>query len=233
MRFSLRKRVVIFKAPPYKRRLVFSLVTVGGLLLASLASFWLVDFRIRPGLQELARVRARQIAIESIQKTVQSQIAPELEYAELVELRLTAAGKVAYLQSKTGAINRISTKTTLIVQQCLNKLHSETVRIPVGQIIGLKSLAGYGPLLPVKIIPVGVVESSIKDRFESVGINQIRHKIYVRIKTAVKIAAPLIGDEIVIVTDVPLTETIIMGEVPNLYLGIGGNIFPKTGALAK
>jgi hypothetical protein len=42
-------------------------------------------------------------------------------------------------------------------------------------------------------------------------------------------AAPFIGDEIVIVTDVPLTETIIMGEVPNLYLGAGGTILPKTG----
>jgi sporulation protein YunB len=229
MRFSLRKRVVIFKAPPYKHRLIFSLVTVGGFLLVSLASFWLIDFGIRPGLKELARVRARQIAIESIQKTVQSQIAPELEYAELVELRLTAAGKVAYLHSKTGAINQISTKTTLIVQQCLNKLHSETVRIPLGQVFGLKTLAGYGPLLPVKMIPVGVVESIIQDRFDSVGINQIRHKIYVRIKTTIKMAAPFIGDEIVIVTDVPLTETIIMGEVPNLYLGAGGTILPQTG----
>lgn len=195
----------------------------------SLAGFWLIDFRIRPCIRELARVRARQIAIENIQKTVQSQIAPELEYAELVELRLTTDGKVAYLHSKTGAINRISAATTLIVQQCLNKIHSDTVRIPVGQIFGLKSLAGYGPLLPVKIIPVGVVESSIKDRFDSAGINQIRHKIYVRIKTAVKMVAPLVGDEIVIVTDVPLTETIIMGEVPNLFLGIGGTILPKTG----
>lgn len=229
MRFSLRKRAVIFKAPPYKRRLFFSLVTVGGFILMSLAGFWLIDFRIRPCIRELARVRARQIAIENIQKTVQSQIAPELEYAELVELRLTTDGKVAYLHSKTGAINRISAATTLIVQQCLNKIHSDTVRIPVGQIFGLKSLAGYGPLLPVKIIPVGVVESSIKDRFDSAGINQIRHKIYVRIKTAVKMVAPLVGDEIVIVTDVPLTETIIMGEVPNLFLGIGGTILPKTG----
>lgn len=229
MRFSLRKRVVIFKAPPYKRRLVFSLVTVGGFILASLVSFWVIDFRIRPSLRELARVRARQIAIESIQKTVQSQIAPELEYDELVELRLTAEGKVAYLQSKTGAINRISSKTTLTVQQGLQNLHSETVGIPLGQIFGLKTLASYGPLLPVKIIPVGVVESSIKDRFDSVGINQIRHKIYVRIETTIKMVVPLVGDEIIIVTDVPLTETIIMGEVPNLYLGTRGTILPKTG----
>ncbi|NLW48060.1 MAG: sporulation protein YunB [Firmicutes bacterium] len=229
MRFSLRKRLVIFKAPPYKRRLVFSLITVGGFLLLSFASFWLIDCRIRPSLRELARVRARQIAIESIHKTIQSQIVPELEYGELVEMRLTDNGKVAYLQSKTGAINRISTKTILAVQQCLKELHSETVKIPLGQIFGLKTLASYGPLLTVKIIPVGVVEGSIKDQFDSVGINQIRHKIYIRIKTTIKMVVPLVREEIVINTDAPLTETVIMGEVPNLYLGTGEMILPKTG----
>lgn len=229
MRYRLRKRLVIFKTPPYKRRLVLSLITVGGFLLALLLSFWLIDCRIRPSLRELAGVRARQIAIESIHGTIKSQIVPELEYGELVELRLTADGKVAYLQSKTGGINRISTMATLTVQQCLKKLHSETVRIPLGQIFGLKTLASYGPLLPVKITPVGVVESSVKDRFDSVGINQIRHKIFVRIKTTIKMVVPLVREEIIINTDVPLTETIIMGEVPNLYLGAGRTILSETG----
>lgn len=229
MRFSLRKRLVIFKAPPYKRRLVFSFVTIGVFLLTSLMSFWLIDCRIRPSLRELAGVRARQIAIESIHKTLQSQILPELEYDELVELRLTDNGKVAYLKSRTGAINRISTKATLAIQERLMELRSETVRIPLGQIFGLKTLASYGPLLPVKIIPLGVVESSIKDRFDSVGINQIRHNIFIRIKTTIKMVVPLVKEEIVINTDVPLTETVIMGEVPNLYLGTGGTIFSGAG----
>lgn len=225
MRFTLKKRLVVFRMPPYKKRLMLSLVTVGGFLLATLSSYWVMDCLLRPSLNELAGVRAKQIAIESIHSIIRTKIVPELEYDELVELRLTGDGKVAYLQPKTGAINRIAASTTLTVQQYLKELSPETVRIPLGQILGFKTLASYGPLLPIKVIPVGVVESSIKDQFDSAGINQVRHKIFIRIKTTIKMVVPLVKEEITINTDVPLTETIIMGEVPNLYFG-GGGVFP-------
>jgi sporulation protein YunB len=224
MRFSLRKRVVFFKTPPYKRRLTLSLITVGGLVLSSLSGFWVVDCLIRPSLRQLAGIKAKQIAVENIQQTIETKIAPELEYGELVELRLTNDGKVAYMQPKTGAINRVTSSVTLSIQQRLKQLTQQTIKIPLGQVFGIKTLASYGPVLPIKIIPVGVVESSIKDQFDSVGINQIRHKILIRIKTTVKMVVPLVKEEIVVNTDVPLTETIIMGEVPDFYLGVGGKL---------
>jgi len=222
MRFSLRKRVVFFKMPPYKRRFVLSLITLGGLVLTTLSSYWTVDCLIRPSLSELAGVRAKQIAVENIQDTIQTKIVPELEYGELVDLRLTNDGRVAYMQPKTGVINRISSEATLAIQQRLTELRQETVKIPLGQVLGIKTLASYGPQLPIKIIPVGVVESSIKDQFDSTGINQVRHKILISLKTTIKMVVPLVREEIIINTDVPLAEAIIMGEVPDFYLGTGG-----------
>lgn len=226
MRFTLKKRLIVFKTPPYKRRFIMSLITIGCVFLTTLSSYWVIDCRIRPSLSELAKIRAKQIAIESIHSIIQTKIVPELQYGELVELRLTNDGRVAYMQPKTGAINRISTIATLTVQRRLNELTPETVRIPLGQILGLKTLASYGPLLPIKVLPVGVVESSIQDRFDSTGINQVRHKIFIRFKATIKMVVPLVKEEMIINTDAPLTEAIIMGDVPNLYLGAGGMIFP-------
>lgn len=229
MRFRIKNRLVFFNVPPYKRRLFFSIIAIGGIFLASLASYWLIDCRIRPSLKELGSLRARQIAINNIQSIIKTRIIPELEYDNLVELHMNSDGKVAYLEPKTGAINRISAAATLSIQENLIKLQSETIKIPLGQIFGLKTLASHGPLLPVKIIPSGVVESSIKDHFDSAGINQVRHKIYITIKATIKIVVPLVRDDITVSTDVPLTETIIMGEVPDLYLGTGGSVLPKAG----
>jgi len=226
MKFSLKKRVVFLKTPPYKRRLMLSVITVCGLVSSSLASFWMIDCLIRPSLSQLAGVRAKQIAVENIHQAIQSKIVPELEYGELIELRLANDGRVAYMQPKTGALNRISASATLSIQQRLKELPQEMVKIPLGQAFGIKTLAGYGPLLPVKIIPVGVVESSIKDQFDSAGINQVRHKILISIKTTIKMVVPLVREEIVVATDVPLAETIIMGDVPDFYLGAGG-MLPK------
>lgn len=222
MRFSLKRRVVFFKTPPYKRRLMLSLITVGGLVLSTLSSFWMVDCLLRPSLRQLASIRAKQIAIEKIHQTIQTKIVPELEYSQLVELRLTNDGRVAYMQPKTGAINRISAAAALSIQEQLKKLPQEIVKIPLGQVFGIKTLAAYGPLLPVKIIPVGIVESAIKDQFDSAGINQVRHKILISIKTTIKMVVPLVREAIVVNTDVPLAEAIIMGDVPAFYLSPGG-----------
>lgn len=222
MRFSLKRRVVFFKTPPYKRRLMLSLLTVGGLVLSTLLSFWMIDCRLRPSLRQLAGIRAKQIAIENIHQTIQTKIVPELEYSQLVELRLTNDGRVAYMQPKTGAINRISAAAVLSIQEQLKKLPQEIVKIPLGQVFGIKTLAGYGPLLPIKIIPVGAVESVIKDQFDSAGINQVRHKILISIETTIKMVVPLVREEIVVNTDVPLAEAIIMGDVPDFYLNPGG-----------
>ena len=203
-----------------------SLITLSGLVLTTLSSYWTVDCLIRPSLSELARARAKQIAVENIHNTIQTKIVPELEYGELVVLNLTSDGRVAYMQPKIGVINRIASGATLATQQRLKGLQQETVKIPLGQVLGIKTLASYGPQLPIKVIPIGIVESSIKDRFDSTGINQVRHKIFISIKTTIKMVVPLVTEEIVINTDVPLTEAIIMGDVPNLYLG-GGGILPQ------
>ena len=227
MRFSLKRRVVFFKMPPYKRRLMLSLLTVGGLVLSTLLSFWMIDCRLRPSLRQLAGIRAKQIAIENIHQTIQTKIVPELEYSQLVELRLTNDGRVAYMQPKTGAINRISAAAVLSIQEQLKKLPQEIVKIPLGQVFGIKTLAGYGPLLPVKIIPVGAVESVIKDQFDSAGINQVRHKILISIETTIKMVVPLVREEIVVNTDVPLAEAIIMGDVPDFYLNPGGMLLGR------
>ncbi|MGE5604679.1 MAG: sporulation protein YunB [Bacteroidota bacterium] len=206
---------------------MLSLITAAGLVLSTLSSFWMVDCLLRPSLRQLAGIRAKQIAIENIHHIIQSKIIPELEYSQLIELSLTNDGRVAYMQPKTGAINRISSNATLSIQQQLKKLPQEMVRIPLGQVFGIKTLASYGPLLPVKLIPVGVVESSIKDQFDSVGINQVRHKILISIKTTIKMVVPLVREEIIVATDVPLTETIIMGDVPDFYLGSGGMLLQR------
>lgn len=227
MRFRLKNRLVFFNVPPYKRRVFFSMIAIGSIFLASLSSYWLIDYGIRPSLRELVSVRARQIAINNIHSVIKTRIIPELEYGKLVELHLNSEGKVAYLEPKTGAINRISAVATLSIQENLMRLQSETIKIPLGQILGFKTLASYGPLLTVKIIPTGVVESSVKDRFDSAGINQVRHKIYITIKATIKMVVPLVRDYITVSTDVPLTETIIMGEVPALFLGTGGSVLEK------
>ncbi len=226
MRFNMKKRIMNFQVPPYRKRLVSSLITLGILFLLSVVMFYIIDFRIRPTLLHLALVKAEQIATQSINQAIRSDISPNIQYQNLINIIFNRDGKIAMIQPNTGEINRIASEATLAVQKKLQNLPKENIKIPLGQIIGSKIMAGFGPELPVEVLPVGFVESAIRDRFDSTGINQVRHRIYVTVKATIKMVIPLISKEVKVSTDIPLVEAIIVGDVPNVLMGNGGIVLP-------
>ena len=229
MRFPLNKRFVFLKIPPYRRRRFNTFTFLGVFLLLVVLCYYIVDFRIRPTLHHLAETEAQVIATRAINEAIRSNICPDISYENLIKTQLGTDGKVTMIQPNTGEINRISSEATLAVQKRLQGLPKLTVKIPVSQVIGSKIMAGFGPDILVKVSPIGFVESSMNDSFDQAGINQVRHRIYLTVKAIVKMVVPLGDQEVQVSTDVPLTEAIIVGEVPNVYVGNGtGVILPGT-----
>lgn len=226
MRFNLKKRIVFLHVPPYKKRVLKSLAVLGIFILITLISFYVIDYRIRPTLVHLAGAKARQIATQAINEAIRSNISPDIQYQNLIKVQLNHDGKIALIQPNTGAINRISSEATLAVQGRLKDLPKTVIKVPVGQILGSRIMAGFGPDLPIQVMPIGIVESSINDQFDVAGINQVRHRIYITVRAIVKMVVPLVNEEIQVNTDIPLVEAVIMGEVPNVYVGNGGIILP-------
>jgi sporulation protein YunB len=229
MLYHLNKRFIFFQVPPYRKRWLQSMTVMGILCLVLVFCFYIVDFRIRPTLRALAEAKARVIATQAINEAIKSNICPDIQYQNLIKIQLNNEGKVSLIQPNTGEINRISSEATLAVQKRLQDLPKAIIKIPIGQVMGSKIMAGFGPDIPVKIVPIGFVESTINDRFDLAGINQVRHRIYVTIKAIVKMVVPLINQEVQVSTDIPLVEAVIMGDVPNVYVGNGaGVILPGT-----
>lgn len=223
MRYNLKKRYLPLQVPPYRRRIVTSLYILLIAFILFFLSFYLVDFRIRPTLANLAEAKAKQIATRAINEAVRSNISPSIRYQSLISLNFDKEGKVSFMQPNTSEINRISAEATLAVQNRLKDLPRQTIKVPIGQILGLKMFAGYGPDLPVVVLPIGIVSSSIEDSFDVAGINQVRHRIFVAVNATVKMVIPFVNQQVRISSKVPLVEAIVMGEVPNIYVGGGGS----------
>jgi len=222
MRFSLKRRVVMVRIPPYKRYLLDFLIILSLLLLGLVFLFYLVDYRIRPTLMQLAKVRAVELATHAINESIQANIIPDLNYSNLIKVQMNTAGEISLMQPNTGEINRIATEATLAVQKRLIELPKMVIKIPMGQVMGSRILAAYGPILPIKVVPVGLVHSKINDTFDAAGINQTRHRIFLTVKASVRMIVPLVNEEFQVSTEVPLTEAIIVGKVPTTYV-VGGN----------
>lgn len=184
-----------------------------------LAGFFYAEHRLRPALHEIARARAIQIATQSINKAVREEVVPQIRYEDLITVKVDNRGRVVLMQPNTGDINRLASEATIAVQKELEKVSRARIHIPLGQLLGSQVMAGRGPDIPIEIIPAGAVESRVFDRFEQAGINQTRHKIYLEIKTRVRIVIPLTFANAEVRTEVPLAEAVIMGEFPQVYFG--------------
>lgn len=179
----------------------------------------LVNARLTPTIVAFAEAKGRGAATEAMNRAVSSKIAQSIRYEDLMAIKTDNRGKVALVQPNTGEINRLASATVMEVQKSLRQLKGQEFDIPVGQLLGMPAFASRGPRLRVSVIPVGSVTASVTDDFEQAGINQTRHRIYLVVRTVVRIVVPLVRSTVEVTSRIPITEAVIMGEVPQVYFG--------------
>ncbi|MEA4882497.1 MAG: sporulation protein YunB [Clostridia bacterium] len=198
------------------------------LIAIGFAGFVFVEIRLKPTLLELAEARARVIATSALNDALSEAGAMEIKYEDLMDWKTDGQGNIVAVQPNTGEINRIAATTTTRVQDALRGIESVKISVPFGQVLGSTLLAHMGPWLTVRMIPIGVVSTTVTDQFDTAGINQLRHRIFLEIEAYVKILVPLVSSSVIVASSMPIAEAIILGDVPNFYVHAGnvGEIIP-------
>ncbi|MEN6347869.1 MAG: sporulation protein YunB [Syntrophomonas sp.] len=192
------------------------------LVMGAVASFILIDFKLESSILEVAKSKAQINGVEAVNEAVSKKIVSRIEYKDIVYVHKDNSGKIVLIQPNTLMLNSLITDTVIEVSKSLEKLEENSISIPLGQLSGIKLLAGYGPKMKVKIIAVPQVNVKVLNKFDQAGINQSRHLIYLEIDSRIKIAVPFLDDEVKVLTTIPLAETIIVGDVPRTYVNLDG-----------
>ncbi|KXS42491.1 MAG: sporulation protein YunB, partial [Candidatus Frackibacter sp. T328-2] len=179
----------------------------------------LVENTLRPILREVSKVKVAGLATKMINKAVYEK-SNQLKYGDLVTTKTDQQGNIILMQPNLHKINKISSQLTLEIQKYLKQIDNNKVQLPIMQVFGIQVLAKYGPQLDAKIVPYNSVETDIVDYFQSAGINQTRHKIDLEVTAKVKVVVPFMSDTIRVQTTVPLSEAVIVGRVPKVYVGL-------------
>ena len=67
------------------------------------------------------------------------------------------------------------------------------------------------------------MEARFVSAFTSAGINQTRHRILIEVHAGFRILTPFGGEDREIVSTYPVTDTVIVGTVPERYAYISGS----------
>lgn len=190
------------------------------ILLLLTAAFLVLENNLSQVILDMAYADAYSLAVKVINSAVADIMHSGITFDDLITVHMDDKGKVTMLQANTVRMNDLATRTALQAQEKLQETKNQVIIIPFGAAIGIKFLAGSGPGIPVKILPVGAVSTQYVSEFESAGINQTRFKILLSTKTTVRLVIPTGAKLVELVSTVPIAESIIVGEVPNQFVDL-------------
>jgi len=196
------------------------LLTVAAVLLLTMS--WLADALLRPPLRRWAESKAVNLGTRAIAGAVQEHLLPLIEAEALFRPVTDAQGQLVMIDYNMARINQIGAAAAYHIQEALAQLSREELPIPLGQLTGLDFLAGTGPAVPVRIVPIGSVTVEPRSDFVSAGINVINHRLYVHVRVEMKVVAPYIDANFPVEQAIVLSNQVIPGRVPQVFVGIDG-----------
>jgi sporulation protein YunB len=179
-----------------------------------------VIYKMQPAFFEYAKFYANNIANSVVDESVK-EVFSDAEYRDFVKTEQSGTDSVKTLETDTAKVNELRADISRSIQQSIENRQSYVVRIPLGSVTGFYFLAGMGPKIPVRIYPVSIVNTEFKENFESVGINQSRHSLYLDISIQMSFAGFAYSQTETVNTSALLCETVIMGDTPRYYSGTG------------
>ncbi len=193
------------------------------LLLAALiaaAGLALGEQRLSRIMLDTAYAQAYSLAVDTINTAVNEVFQDGVRYDELIKTKLSSDGHVSLLRADTMRMNELATRTALLAEAELNKSENQIIEIPLAAALGIRIFSGLGPKLPVNIVPIGAVSTRFDTEFESAGINQTRHKVFLTLRTTVRLVIPQGSSLVEVVSTVPIAESIIVGAVPDSFVDV-------------
>ena len=183
------------------------------------AAALIYNFQIVPSLIPLTVAQTTSDVTYEIQQII-SECVSKGYYNDIVSLKYNSDGNVVSLETDAGKIALLTSEITKSVISSVGEANKLTVSVPVGNLTGGAIFTGRGPNINIKLLISPKINCRIENEFYESGINQTLHRIVAVVETDVYALVPAKKQNIKVETKYCITETIIIGEVPDAYTKI-------------
>jgi sporulation protein YunB len=211
------KKIKVDKVKLYKNNKEKKIKLVIVSMILGLVLFFIFFIKmIIPVFEANCLSKANSLGVKIVNEEVRN-VMLEYTYDDLIVVNTDNIGNITFLESNIISINEIIAKITSNIQLRIDENESSKVYINMGTISGLSYLKNVGPSIGIRLETGGSVRANINTEFITSGINQTLHRVYIDIKTTVKVATPIAVYNKVIDNKVLLAEAIIVGKIPETY----------------
>ncbi|OLO27912.1 sporulation protein YunB [Alkalihalophilus pseudofirmus] len=203
-------------------------------ILLTIQALYIVERGIRPTIINVAVTETQRIAAQSINDAIDKKIVEHLDMDQLLKIDYKKDGEISSVRFNPQIYNRVTAEATTRVQRSLQFVNTESFsgffddiendpgiihHIPLGIATNNSLLANFGPLIPVKFTTIGDVQSEVRAKVVSAGVNNTHVSVYITIIANVKVVIPFATETTTVENNILLSDIFIPGEIPEWYGG--------------
>lgn len=197
------------------------LLRLAAVLLLILTTFFLIDGKIRPVIQSIAESQARNMTMQAVNEAVLEALGQAgVAYGELVTIHKEETGRITSIETNVVQANSLQAQIGNGIARRIAEAKSYEISIPIGSLSGSELLLGRGPSLKLKMTLEASTILQLRNQFTEAGVNQTHHQVMLDIQTHVLFITPDSYEPTEVKTSVCIAETVIVGEVPQVYAGV-------------
>lgn len=198
------------------RRLVLILVAI---VIAAIAlALYFYRRSMNPVILDIAQTRLKAETTLAVNDALLVTLSDCGDYSQFVVVEKNSQNEIVLLSANTRLVNELARSTAIATQRRIAELGSFNIDIPIGTLSGIPLLSELGQNVTVRVSPIGNVNCTFTSSFESAGINQTLHRIYINVVSNVDLIMPTCHAEVQTEIPVLLCESVIVGKVPDAFL---------------
>lgn len=208
-----------------KRRKRKSLILLAVFLIFIVLVFVYIYCVVNPVIVEATRHMVYSLSTSAVSDAVYDVLNEEnVSYDDIVNVEYDDNGNVTLISLDTIRLNLIARKFYQVAQVYLDNMGKNGIDVALGTFTGLPFFSGMGPKINLKLVPIGAMTSVFESSLKSAGINQTNHTVYIKLYASVSMILPAYTATIDSVTEVLVAESVIVGEIPEIYFGSNSSL---------
>lgn len=187
-------------------------------IFAALTAVFAIGFyrQLNKHMSEICEYKGRETANNIITSAIEEQL--EGSGSEYITVVRDENGSIVSIDTKTAKINKIQNKLKKTINEKLSDINNNQMSLPIGTLTGITLFSGVGPDVKLQLHQVGAVDIEAKSEFVSAGINQTKYRLFLTVTVELSAILPTHSTDIKVNNDYLITETIIVGEIPDAYI---------------
>ena len=186
-----------------------------------LALVFKISISMKETVVGLAEVKAKSMVSQVVNSAIKEEFFQEAANLDnLLIVNKDNDGSIEMIQSNTVALNVLTAELSNEIKRNYEGMQPTSINVPLGTIIGSQILSQMNIYVKIKVLPLSVSNIDFSSEFESQGINQTKYKMYLSIKSNVRIMSPYSSATLECTDRFLLVEAVVLGNVPNSYVQV-------------